>query len=578
MRKLYFVLALLFACAVSAAAPDAATPADLIREADAAIDAQNLSAFQSELASRIGVALTDVAQADLANVSQLAAFREFAKFFGTSKALTEDKETLKWLVGQPILLPTLMSAVDESDSPDGVVAVLKSLRDASGGSLENVPDLATAFAVVWDKPSPSGTEPSAQNRHVVQMFNYFLNTRGQARFDLQKMPWQLSVFVVDMKLRPDEIQWAMQRYSHLGPVASCYFDVPYDDDAFNNGGKKKIDAHDYTLPNILQYGGICVDQAYYASQVAKTMSIPSCVCSGASGAGAANHAWVGVLEDSSGRALWNFDEGRYSEDLYWSASIKDPQTGKEISEGDVGLTGDLLNTPADARVESSLLVKVEEDAPEASRMDLLERAINLSPGNRAAWVALAKLGREGRLSPDQLESVGRVVQQYAAQSYPDFAWQMLVNMCASQPPSQRVESLNNISRLFSARPDLVARIRNLQGDLYRKLDQDDLALGEYGDILTNYLNTGPIVMEAMQRVDEMLRAKQDLNHLVRIYDSVWPKLAIPDRSAFAFETPFAVVGKAYADLLDSMGNESAADNIRTRIKQLVVEPPAAAGN
>ena len=97
----------------------------------------------------------------------------------------------------------------------------------------------------------------------------------------------------------------------------------------------------------------------------------------------------------------------------------------------------MLNTPADARVESSLLVKVEEDAPEASRMDLLERAINLSPGNRAAWVALAKLGREGRLSPDQLESVGRVVQQYAAQSYPDFAWQMLVNMCASQPPSER---------------------------------------------------------------------------------------------------------------------------------------------
>ena len=83
-------------------------------------------------------------------------------------------------------------------------------------------------------------------------------------------------------------------------------------------------------------------QAYFAEQIAKTLGIPSCMCSSrGGGAGYVAHAWLGLLTRQNGKAVWDFDKGRYTEDLFWSADIIDPQTHAKLTDADVGLLSEL---------------------------------------------------------------------------------------------------------------------------------------------------------------------------------------------------------------------------------------------
>ena len=59
-------------------------------------------------------------------------------------------------------------------------------------------------------------------------------------------------------------------------------------------GVKKVTAAGWSLPNILQHGGVCADQAYFAVTVGKSIGVPTAYTIGLGGE--VGHAWVGFLQ------------------------------------------------------------------------------------------------------------------------------------------------------------------------------------------------------------------------------------------------------------------------------------------
>jgi hypothetical protein len=542
----------------------------ILQSTIAAIDGDGLPKLKTDLDEQCLAAISGPRISDPRQILSLSACREFARYFGAIEELTSaQKETLKWLAAQPHLMPTLMSAVYRRDSPEQVIEILDLLRKQQPERLDEYPDLATAMVVVWDKP----LAPDANGRTVTYdddrpavLFNYFTNPRNQMRFDLKSMPWQLDTHIVDMRISEDEIPWAAERYRNNYSIADLYFEVNYDDRNFYNGDEKKIAAHAYTLQNILQYGGVCVEQAYFAEQIAKTLGIPSCTCtSRGGGAGQAAHAWLGLLTQQNGKAAWNFDEGRYKEDLFWSANIVDPQTHGTLTDADVGLLAELQNVSPATRQVSALELKLADLLPAPRRVDLYLREIEICPGNRSAWVALDNLGAKLQLTPAQTDTFGRDVDRFLTQSYPDFACQMLVHLVSGEPAPDQVNSLDVIAQKFPQRPDLKARVRLIQADLLLSRHQDEIAMRALTDVLTNDLNAGPIIQSALQRVDKLMRQYNNLPGLANIYSNVWGKLPLPDRSAYVYWTPYYLIGKTYMALLESMGRPADADVVRQKL-------------
>ncbi len=539
----------------------------LISAATAAITSGDFKTLKTKLDEQSLAAMGDLKHMDLLAVAELAAYREFAEYFSQLTALSApQKATLTWLVNQPKLLGTLMSAVDKTDPPASVLDLLTRLHADSGDALANFPDLTTALIVVWDKPLDAQIgERSPDDSRVVPLFHYFSTAQGQ-RFSPATLPWQLAVYVVNLQISAPEIAWARNRYARNMQLAGAYFDVPYDTSAYLNGGKKKIDNYPFTLQNLSTIGGVCIEQAYYATQVAKTLGDPACICEG-QGTGVA-HAWVGILTTANGQARWDFSTGRYQEDQFWFADIRDPQTHAKLTDADVGLLAELQNSSPDQRLESSLLMRLADLVPETQLPDFYITAIQLSAGNRPAWEALADLGALGKLSKTQTDNVATVVQRNAARPYPDFACAILMKMASGFQIDQQITALNQVANMFRTRPDLVAKVRITEGDLLHAAKRDNEAVNAYGDILTNDLNAGPLIVDAMDRVAQIMQDTNQQPRLAKIYATVWPRMQMPDPSAYVSETPYYQIGSEYADLLDTLGDHVDAKSVRTRLASL----------
>lgn len=545
----------------------------MIDEACSAVDSGDYSALLADTTSQLRPELDDLKHLDAPLIIRLAAFRTFAQYFARLNAPAAPTcATLKWLVHQPQLFPTLMLALSDSDPPDGLAKVLTDLRLDDASALDHFVDLTTSLCVVRDKDgldADAGTP--LDTTRAIHLLHYYINMSDALPLNPRTMPWQLLNYVVDSKASDEDILWALHRYGAARNVAACYFDVPYDQAAFYSGDPKQIAAHAYTLENLTRFGGVCTDQAYFAAQVSKTLGVPACVCTGESGAGEPAHAWVGALTVSDGVPYWDFQTGRYADFLFWSGTVVDPQTLEEISEGDVGLLAELRRSTPVQRAESLALLKSLDLVDDDQKFDFLTTAINLSPANRGAWLALADWCGAAQFDLNKANKVADVVQKFALRHYPEFAFGLLMRMTRNQPADRQAELLDRIAGLFGDRPDLLSRIRIAQGDVFKEAAEDQRALAAYGEVLQyRESDAGPAVVQAMARVDQMLRNDNDLQRLAEIYRYVWTRLPRPEPSAYARGTPYCIIGQHYAELLDDLYATSEALQVRAAIDGLQI--------
>jgi hypothetical protein len=198
--------------------------------------------------------------------------------------------------------------------------------------------LGVAYSVVFDQPFPA-TWPHSQVKHdavpigdldIVQRFNFYVQSNRDKKLELD--PTTLSVenlkFLVDSEVKLSELAYAQTNRISYSHFEDAFFAIKYDTSRATGGKFTFIwGLPTYTLADIEKTGGICVDQAYYATILGKGRGIPTLCFSGQGVDG--GHAWFGYL---SGNGKWELDCGRYANQNFARGYARDPQTWRYIDD------------------------------------------------------------------------------------------------------------------------------------------------------------------------------------------------------------------------------------------------------
>jgi hypothetical protein len=231
----------------------------------------------------------------------------------------------------------LVRKLSPRDDPHGALQVLLQLAEANPADLHEYAALGVAYALVFDEPFPSDW-PHAQvpqsavpfgDLDVVKRFQFYVQANRDHKLELD--PTQLSVdnlkHLVDSKVRLSEFQVAQQNTIPYDHFDQAFFSIRYDDSRVSGTMAFTWPNPTYTLADIEKNGGICVDQAYYATELGKGRGIPTIYFIGQGTDG--SHAWFGYLTRDG---KWNLDCGRYESQNYPHGYALDPQTWQVVDD------------------------------------------------------------------------------------------------------------------------------------------------------------------------------------------------------------------------------------------------------
>jgi hypothetical protein len=214
------------------------------------------------------------------------------------------------------------------------------LAQAGMSDLHEYAALGVAFSLVFDEPFP-GDWPHSQvsqtavpigDLDIVKRFQFYVQSNRDKKLELD--PTQLRVedlkYLVDSEVKLSELEYAQSEagkipYDHF---ADAFFSIKYNESRVSADNQAfQWDHPTYKLSDIETYGGICVDQAYYAFLLGKGRGIPTIYFTGQGISG--GHAWFGYLSRSG---KWELDCGRYASQNYPKGYALDPQTWQQIND------------------------------------------------------------------------------------------------------------------------------------------------------------------------------------------------------------------------------------------------------
>ena len=153
------------------------------------------------------------------------------------------------------------------------------------------PAIACALLCPEVAQSPGQIRLNAARLTPAQVFQYFREQDRHRRLltDIKKMSVERLLMVVDVRLPLSEFKWVTKnlKYDRAAWAHKAYNAVPY----LMERATRDTDPYTtYTFEEILEKGGVCRDQAYFAAYSAKVMGIPSVIAVGDGDRGP--HAWV----------------------------------------------------------------------------------------------------------------------------------------------------------------------------------------------------------------------------------------------------------------------------------------------
>jgi hypothetical protein len=509
------------------------------------------------------------------------------------------QELLTFLRAHDELAQTLIFAVKDGNNLKGVYTLLDRLRKERPKQVAEFATLTAAICVVRDRPLVNPVQRDAkQVPDPVDVFDFYVAHESQMFFGIRRMPVDLLVYVVDTTASIDEMNWAMAKYAGTQNVGDLFFKIAYDYDYFE--GKtpdRRVMMEGYNLPNILKYGGVCADQAYFATSVGKAIGVPTAYTVGVSAE--MNHAWVGFLQLQGRSARWNFNSGRYESYQGVRGNVADPQGKKRIADSYVSLLAESIGTSAVARrnavamtdaarrlaggkdaggpfvtpeppmdaLHSSTAQPAARTSSSQSDLDLIEMGLRQCPTYSAGWELVADLARQGQLNESQKSRWSTLVQQLCGQKYPDFTLAVLEPMVDTvSDPAQQSRIWDAAFAEFQNRPDLAAEIRLHQAALWKNNGDLTKAGICYEDVIQRYINAGPFALRAVTGAEEVLKQMGQDAKILDLY-AVAAKLVIkPDQPMaleFFRESNFFKVREAYAKKLDAAGLADQAAAIRS---------------
>ena len=476
------------------------------------------------------------------------------------------RDLAAWLVAHPTFAEKFLQTIVPRDRPEKALSVLTSLHSRYGDKLLRHGDLPLAFAVVWDSFAPKQCD-------LLSSYDYYVSGRRHMIFDFRKLPCFLLKFVVDTPTSLDERAWAVRRYGKRHNIGKVFFDVPYDIWSLK-GYPKKIKSHPYTLPNLVEYGGVCVDQAYFAANVAKSLGVPAARIGGVGERG--GHAWVGYVGWDGKHYVWNLNTGRYASDHYYVGRTRDPQTRRRITDHTLALDSVSANIGwprvTDAQNYLELARRTLARQEDKRAVHLLDLAIKRNPYDRLVWEEAARLSQRGVIDVEKADDLMQFVLKGFA-DHLDFSigifWR-LIEIVPDADLKKRNRLYEAAFQVYQSRPDLGVKLRTAQGDYLAKHGHRKLCYAVYYDAIERYLDHGRLVAGLTRKVVKMNledgEPRKALNLIVKLLAYCKEP---PYEDPFAGASAYYQLHKTLAKLYRDLGNEAAAVAVEAKLKNYI---------
>ena len=418
--------------------------------------------------------------------------RVFSEFFESQNEFLLTKlgegdgaDFKKWLNEHTDFKEEFYTAIAPEDDPAAAWKILQAIHKKHPTKLNDYGQLAIATALTWDTEGNVDHYNDHQQRThsimpdgmlgAIENFEYFVDAANVMQGRAQFLPWEFQVYMVNHKTPRPEREWAVANYVAKRPMyGKCYADVPYDSEMLRTESRTcKLDGKEYTLPNIKQFGGVCAMQADFAARVGKSIGVPAEYVGGEA-AGGELHAWVMWVEVKAvTRTSISFtleSHGRYRGDKYYVGTLRDPQTGKGITDRDLELKLQSvgLNTVAyrHARLVMRMypLLKEKLDLQPVQEIAFLNDVIEMCPGCEEAWRQAALMAREGRIATDSFRQMTGLFDKMFRTfgNFPDFTWKVFDDLVQYQKNNkQRNKYYERLVQMYegSGRPDLACEAR-----------------------------------------------------------------------------------------------------------------------
>jgi hypothetical protein len=519
-------------------------------------------------------------------------------------------ELAKWLLEHEEMRRVLFRAIGEARSPGECLKQFRQLQGFEPAKVVEYPNLAAAFATAApvrhyrEQPEPAT---------LLESFLYYADPKRQFCYNLKKMPYELSRYLADTRLSVGEREWAYKRYARAKDPGAAYFHVKYDLAYFKEHKDKKVADLPYSLQNLAKVGGVCIDQAYYAAQVAKATGIPATIVHG-EGVSGIGHAWFAYFQmnPAGTTASWTGGAGRYASQLYFTGQVTNPATGGEILDSELVLVGSAALLPLQRREEAeaaTVLAKLAADlsaqreqeiapavmeqwateyktrqaaAPAAAPAKLetkwcqpkrkislpvvealLSLAIKRNLAYGPAWRLVADLRKKDRLSLESLDQFLTVLISKTAKEFPDQSCQMVLELVPTLPDADRRDKAYKKSlTVYGQRPDLRGRILLASGDDARQQGQKAKALAAYLTAANDCIQVPDVALRAAAACEELLSTDNKKAAAVRLYQNLFAKTQKEDcAEEFRKQTSHYKLGTRLAELLRDSGKADAADKI-----------------
>lgn len=530
----------------------------------------------------------------LANLAQSAATWQLARIIMSAPEAERLSAAQEFLV-HPKFARTLALVVDaENEDLAKVLRVARLLMAERSSIIESLPELAAAISVVDDTPIVMQlNENIAQGCGPLPIFDHFIAGEKKMLFGLKGIAPELLIYMVDIAASSNEMEWALRTYGGNRSVGDLYDKIEYDFDHLETGKPKKVTVAGWNLPNILRYGGVCADQAYFATTVGKSIGVP-CVYTTATD-GVLSHAWIGFVSKSNGRPTWE-EVGRFGGYQSVEGFIRDPQTGNQISNTQMPMLvkygleplSDRLSAAA-LRIAAGRLLRSASAANGAASTD--PKVATLTPGetieqvlalihvaveacltDARSWEVIGRAAASGAMTTEQKRQWSSDILTLCGDSYPEFALRTIAPMITSiSDITQRQEALDGALAIFRTRGDLAGQILQQQAALY-KAQNNAMGAGRcYEMILDRYPNDGPFAIVALQEASKILAAKNDALANVALHERTFHAMEVPVGIApqFARQSNWYRSGVMLAAALRIVGRERDASAHEQRMANVM---------
>ena len=479
----------------------------------------------------------------------------------------DQEEMTEWFEQYPEIKEEFYTAIDpETDKIDQALKIFTEIVKRFPRTFPAYSEAAIATAVTWDagpytfgyewlQRSTKSTMPKDRIDGVAN-FEYLAHAELVLGRRIRSMPWEFLIHVVNHPTPIIERRWAVENYldKRVG-IGKCYHDVPYDNDLLNQGGDfAKLNGHEYSLPMLREYGGICVHQADYASRVAKCLGVPSIYAGGSSryasrnsGAGHAWVMWIELINVSKTNIQFEVkSHGRYSGDKYYVGGLTDPKTRKHITDRLLELRLHNIGFGVQNKRHAELIMRTypfyceERDLDVDTRLRFLGEVIRLSPGTESAWLEIAKMSANHEITAKDNRRMAVVFNQFfkTFANFPDFTWTVFDDLIAYRDnPKEAISLYEKLIAMYiqAKRPDLGSEAVLRYADLLFEQGDINLAIDALAAMIMTCPDDGRYVFKMLDKlesfVDESLqsqRKKSDIKKtrqkLVAFYKELIPKV------------------------------------------------------